>query len=114
MRAINKPGSGFLGQECYLLAQKSAVRGDCGGCTDICRGSCEYKTDANSGPAEYELEFQEGVGGCCFEMEIVAGLAIGGWNCGVTCGSERYTDDTAETRFQAVAGCWRRGRGTHG
>ena len=46
MRAINKPGSGFLGQERYLLAQKSAVRGGCGGCTDVRRRACEYKTNA--------------------------------------------------------------------
>jgi hypothetical protein len=104
VRAINKPGSGFLGQECYLIAQKSAVCGGCGGCTDICRRACEYQADAYTGTAEHGLEFREGVGGCCFEMEIVAGLAIGFWDCGVICGSKRYTDDTAETRFQAVAG----------
>jgi hypothetical protein len=104
VRTINKPGSGFLGQECYLFAQEAAVRGDCSGGTDIGRWARKYETGAYTGTADHGRELREGVGGCRFEMEIVPGLAIGVWNCGVTCGSERYTDDTAETRFQAGAG----------
>lgn len=83
MRAINKPGSGFLGQEGYLIAQKSAVCGSCCGCTDIRRGACEYQTDTYTGTAEHRLEFREALGGYRFEMEIVPGLAIGVWKCGV-------------------------------
>jgi hypothetical protein len=103
MRAVDHAWAAPVTEECYLLVQKSAIRSDCGGCTDICRWPCKYKTDAYPGTAEHVLEFREGGGGCCFEMEIVAGPAVGVRNRGVTGASERYTDDTAETVVQAVA-----------